>query len=87
MTATPLSVHLPFNREVLGADWEPAKQGGPPPEQRGLWLLVQDQDLLVAPDGGGFRLPSGGVPAGLESVVKDPFWLGTLRGEPCWTAR
>ena len=83
---TPLSVYLPFNREVLGADFQPAKHGGTPPEPRGHWLLVQDQDLLVVPDGDAFRLPSGPVPAGLESVVKDPFWLGTLRGQPCWTA-
>jgi NAD+ diphosphatase len=83
---TPLSVHLPFNREVLGSDFQPAKQGGPPPEPRGLWLLVQDQDLLVAPEGDGFRLPSGPVPSELEPAVKEPFWLGTLRGEPCWTA-
>ena len=68
---TPLSVHLPFNREVLGADFQPAKQGGPPPEQRGLWLLVQDQDLLVAPARDGFRLPSGSVPTGLEHAVKE----------------
>src|SRR5207247_7734292 len=82
---TPLSVYLPFNREVLGADFEPAKHGGTPPEISGHWLLVQDQDLLVVPDGGGFRLPAGAPPAGLESAVKEPFWLGTLRGQPCWT--
>jgi len=32
---TPLSVYLPFNREVLGADFVPAKHGGTPPETRG----------------------------------------------------
>ena len=83
---TPLSVYLPFNRDVLGADFQPAKGGGARPEQRGRWLLVQDQDLLVVPDGDAFRLPSGSLPAGLESIVKEPFWLGTWRGEPCWTA-
>jgi hypothetical protein len=77
---TPLSVYLPFNREVLGAEFEPAKRGGGPPEARGLWLLVQNQQLLVASGGGTFRLPEGALPAGLESVVKEPFWLGTLRG-------
>src|SRR5207247_6620652 len=83
---TPLSVYLPFNREALGADFVPAKHGGPPPEPRGHWLLVQDQDVLVVPDGDGFRLPAGALPAGLEGAVKDPLWLGTLRGGPCWTA-
>jgi len=83
---TPLSVYLPFNREVLGAEFEPAKQGGTPPETTGLWLLVQDQELLVVPDGDGFRLPSGAPPTGLEGAAKEHFWLGTWRGEPCWTA-
>ena len=83
---TPLSVYLPFNREVLGAEFEPAKRGGGPPEARGLWLLVQDQQLLVASDGGAFRLPEGALPSGLEPAVKEPFWLGTLRGTPCFTA-
>ena len=83
---TPLSVYLPFNREVLGAEFEPAKQGGAPPDISGLWLLVQDQELLVVPDGGAYRLPAGPPPAGVESAVKEPFWLGTLRGQPCWTA-
>ena len=31
---TPLSVYLPFNRELLGADFEPAKRGAGPPETR-----------------------------------------------------
>ena len=82
---TPLSVYLPFNREVLGADFEPAKRGGAPPAAHGHWLLVQDQELLVVPDGGAVTVP-GTLPAGLETAVAEPFWLGTLRGEPCWTA-
>ena len=48
---TPLSVYLPFNREVLGADFQPAKHGGPPPEQRGRWLLVQVGVILHRPLG------------------------------------
>ena len=62
---TPLSVFLPFNREVLGADFEPAKRGGAPPEARGHWLLVQEQELLVVPESGAFRVPTGALPAGL----------------------
>ena len=63
---TPLSVYLPFNREVLGADFEPAKRGGGPAEAPGLWLLVQDQQLVVVPAGDALRLPEGALPAGLE---------------------
>ena len=83
---TPLSVYLPFNREVLGADFEPAKSGSGLPEARGHWLLVQDQNLIVVPTGGALRLPEGALPPGFESAVTEPFWLGTLRGVPCFTA-
>jgi len=33
MSATPLSVFLPFNREVLGSAFEPAKSASSPPPQ------------------------------------------------------
>lgn len=71
---------------MLGSAFEPAKSGDGTPEPKGYWLLVQDQDLLVVPDGGAFRLPEGALPAGLESVVTEPLWLGTLHGTPCFTA-
>ncbi|MBI4594447.1 MAG: NAD(+) diphosphatase [Candidatus Rokubacteria bacterium] len=57
-----------------------------PPEARGHWLIVQDQGLIVVPDGAGFRLPDGGRPAAFDGRLGDPFWLGTLDGTPCWTA-
>jgi NAD+ diphosphatase len=83
---TPLSVHLPFNRDCLGQSFVPAKKGGKPDVERGRWLLVQDQRLVVCPDGEGVCLPSGERPAGFEDAIGDPFWLGTLNGVPCWTA-
>ncbi len=83
---TPLSVYLPFNRDVLGAAFQPAKHGTSPPAQRGHWLVVQDQGLVVVPEAGTFRLPAGGVPPGLGGVLGEPLWLGTFRGEACWTA-
>ena len=33
MSATPMSVFLPFNREVLGPAFEPAKSASSPPPQ------------------------------------------------------
>ena len=78
---TPLTVHLPFNRDIIGAAFTPAKRGGKPPVERGHWILVQDQDLLVVPDGDGFRLPAGDCPVPLDAA---PFWLGMYRGSPCW---
>jgi NAD+ diphosphatase len=78
---TPLTVHLPFNRDILGAEFVPAKRGGKPLDDRGHWLLVQGQSLLVAPDGDSFRLPAGDCPLPLDAP---PFWLGTYRDEPCW---
>ena len=86
MSATPLSVYLPFNRDVIGRAFEPAKSGGPVPPKTGRWLLVQEQNLVVsgAPDDP--RLPSGALPAPLDSALGEPLWLGTWEGEPVWTA-
>jgi NAD+ diphosphatase len=75
---TPLTVHLPFNRDVLGAAFAPAKRGGKPPAERGRWLLVQGQSLLVTSD---LQLPTGDCPLPVE---QPPFWLGTWHDEPCW---
>ena len=62
---TPTTVYLPFNRDCLRGEFEPAKHGGPPPAPRGHWLLVQEQKLVVVPEGGGFRLPTGELPTSL----------------------
>jgi hypothetical protein len=75
---TPLTVHLPFNRDILGATFAPAKRGGKPPAERGHWLLVQGQSLLVTPE---LRLPEGDCPLPLEAP---PFWLGTYHDAPVW---
>src|SRR3989454_130340 len=82
----PTTVYLPFNRECLRGEFVPAKHGGPPPAQHGHWLLVQEQRLVVVPAGGGFRLPTGELPEGLDGVAKQPLWLGTYAGTPCWVA-
>jgi NAD+ diphosphatase len=84
--ATPLSVYLPFNRDCIGAAFVPAKSGAKPREERGQWLLVQEQRLIVTAEGDGFHLPAGAVPAAFEAVVAKPLWLGTLRGAECWVA-
>ena len=81
---TPLSVHLPFNRDCIGARFAPAKHGTKPPDPIGHWLLVQDQRLIVVPDGAALRLPTGLLPAGFSDARVSPFWLGTLDGTECW---
>ncbi len=83
---TPLSVYLPFNRECLGAGFVPAKRGGKPPEPSGRWLIIQEQRLIVVPDGAGFRLPAGPAPSGFDGTLGEPHWLGTLEGTECWVA-
>jgi len=83
---TPLTVHLPFNRDLLGASFVPAKRGDKPPAATGQWLIIQDQRLIVLPDGDGFRLPDGRVPAALNGSLGDPVWLGTRAGAECWVA-
>ncbi|HKQ64979.1 MAG TPA: NAD(+) diphosphatase [Methylomirabilota bacterium] len=84
---TPLSVYLPFNMDCLRGAFVPAKRGTKPPTERGDWLIVQDQKLLVVPNGDGFRLPSGERPGRLDGVIREPIWLGTLNGDTeCWVA-
>lgn len=79
--STPLSVLLPFNRDLLGDSFKPGKQGAAPVAGERLWLLIQEQSLLVIPDGETFRLPSGSCPL---PVSVAPFWLGTWHNQPCW---
>jgi NAD+ diphosphatase len=83
---TPLSPYLPFNRDCLGTAFVPAKHGAAAPDSRGHWLIVQDQGLLVADDGGGDRLPSGALPTAFDGRLGRPLWLGTLDGTECWVA-
>jgi NAD+ diphosphatase len=79
---TPLTVQLPFNRDILGREFVPAKRGGKPAGGRGHWILAQEQNLIVMPEAGGFRLPHGDCPVALDRT--EPFWLGTYRDEPVW---
>jgi NAD+ diphosphatase len=79
---TPLTVQLPFNRDILGRHFTPAKRGGKPAGERGHWILAQEQNLLVVAEGGSFRLPHGDCPLPLDGA--HPFWLGTYRDEPVW---
>src|SRR5712691_5661083 len=86
---TPMSVYLPFNMDCLRGEFAPAKRGGAPPAGVGRWLIVQDQKLLVVPEGEGFGLPSGETradpPAGVGGLGSR-HWLGTWAGAPCWVA-
>jgi len=84
----PLAAHLPFNRESLAGQFLPAKNGDPPADQRGTWLLVQENALLVfETDGeGGWRLPHGPLPEGFDGKVTPIIHLGTYQGAPCWAA-
>jgi NAD+ diphosphatase len=83
---TPLSVYLPFNRDSIGAAFVPAKRGIKPLDVTGHWLIVQEQRLIVVPDGDGFRLPTGPAPSGFDGALGEPLWLGTLAGTECWVA-
>ncbi len=81
---TPLTVYLPFNRDCIGDAFSPAKRGTKPPDRRGHWLIVQDQNLIVVSDGGRLRPPVGELPAGFDCAPDSALWLGTLSGTPCW---
>ena len=84
----PLATHLPFNRESLAGLFVPAKTTDSPPIQRGHWLLVQDNALLVLADDGGsnWQLPQGPLPDEFDGTVTSVVCLGTYRGAPCWAA-
>jgi len=83
---TPLTVYLPFNRDCLRGAFVPAKRGAKPAHERGNWLIVQDQKLLVLPEGDGFRLPTGARPEKLDGALGESLWLGTLGDTECWVA-
>src|SRR2546428_11694485 len=69
---------MPYNRDILGVTFAQANRGGKPPAERGHWLLVQGQSLLVTPD---LRLPEGDCQLPLEAT---PFWLGIYHDAPLW---
>ena len=84
---TPLSVYLPFNRDCLGETFVPGKLGTAPSRPGvapadGHWVIVQDQALVVVPNGESFDLPCGPCPIDLDG--EEPMWLGTWNGTPCW---
>jgi NAD+ diphosphatase len=83
---TPLSVYLPFNRDCVGDAFVPAKHGGKAPEASGQWLIVQNQGLVVVPEGEGFGLLRGERPTALADRLGEPLWLGTFKDTPCWVA-
>jgi NAD+ diphosphatase len=83
---TPETVFLPFNRDVLGRAFVPAKQGAAPPERHGHWLIIQEQGLVVRADAVEPTLPCGACPPGFDRLFREAIWLGTFRGVPCWVA-
>ena len=83
---TPHSVYLPFNRDCLRGEFVPAKQGARPADERGHWLIVQEQKLIVVPEGEGLRLPAGKEPRDFGGAFDRTFWLGTWAGTACWVA-
>jgi NAD+ diphosphatase len=85
----PLAVYLPFNRESLEGQFVPAKNDGNPPEgQRGTWLLVQDNALLVCEAGGepAWHLPQAPLPEALVRTLHPIVYVGAYKGAPCWAA-
>jgi NAD+ diphosphatase len=84
----PLAAYLPFNRDSLGGEFLPAKNGDPPEDRRGTWLLVQENALLVHETGGEhrWRLPQAPLPEELARRLDPVVHLGTYRGAPCWAA-
>jgi hypothetical protein len=83
-----LTDYLPFNRESLTGLFVPGKNGEPPEDRGGTWLLVQENALWVHEASGerGWRLPQGPLPADFARTLDPIVHLGTYRGAPCWAA-
>src|SRR5258708_29844325 len=87
MRERAVKVYRRFNMDCLRGSFVPAKRGTKPPRERGQWLIIQDQKLVVVPDGESFRLPAGDRPANLDGALGESIWLGTLGGDTeCWVA-
>ncbi len=84
----PLAAYLPFNRESLDGEFVPAKNGDPPGDHQGTWLLVQEQALWVHQAAGvpGWRLPQAPLPDALARTLHPIVHMGTYQGAPCWAA-
>jgi NAD+ diphosphatase len=87
-SSQPLAAYLPFNRESLVGQFVPAKNGDPPEDRHGTWLLVQDNALLVCEAGvaPGWRLPQAPLPEALARTLGPIVHLGTYKDAPCWAA-
>jgi len=77
----PSTVNLPFNYEIIRKGFIQLRPGDPVPDGPGWWLLIRGNSLVVLPDGEGFRLHHGELPAWLEGG-REPLCIGTWRGEP-----
>ena len=84
----PLAAYLPFNRESLAGEFISGKNGEPPEDRGGTWLLVQENALWVHEVSGerGWRLPLGPLSGDLAARLDPIIHLGTYRGAPCWAA-
>jgi hypothetical protein len=84
----PPAAYLPFNRESLVGEFVPGKNGEPPENRGGTWLLVQENVLWVQEASGerGWRLPQGPLPEDFARTLDPIVHLGTYRGAPCWAA-
>ena len=80
----PESVNLPFNSEIIRDGFIPIRPGGALPPEKGLWLPLQANSMVVANDGEAFSLITGGRPDWLESS-RPPVCIGTWHGSPLWT--
>ena len=65
-----------------GFDFLPSARVATPPE-RGVWLVFRHRALLVSQD---FGLPHAITPSELGLVPVRTQYLGTLAGQPCFSA-
>lgn len=80
----PLSARgLPFNIDLLGADFIPVKPGDQPWGPPGSWALLQGRSLVVLDDPRGATLPRGELPSWC-AAAEEPVCIGLWQGDFLW---
>lgn len=75
---------LPFNIDMLGADFIPRSPGGRLPDLPSYWIIVQGHSLVLLDDGRQQTLPQGKSPIRLASG-QEPLCIGIWQGCPLRT--
>jgi NAD+ diphosphatase len=75
---------LPFNTNILGADFIPVRPGDQLPDLPAYWVILQGKSLVVLDDGRQVSLPQGKPPVEFTNG-QEPLCIGLWEGCPLLT--